>query len=401
MRIGIDARFLGFNSSGMARYSESLLEALAHADQKNQYVVFVHARLRRRLRLGSNFHVVPVRGQPLGLRSMYRMARLVHRESLDLLHVTFPLFPLWLDLPILLTVHDVLPFTRESGFHNWKLPLARWIYIYLVYPICLRRATWIQCVSNWTRDAVAQLFPDVYHKCIVVHSGVDEVFRTPIEQATGDLIRSRLELPERYVLYSGSLRRDKNVLGVLRTFATLLQRNPQFKDLGLVMEISGDATNLDLVRKAIHQYELAGNTRMFFDMKDEERRVIFSDASALLILSRAEGFGFPIIEAQLSGVPVVAADSGALPEIAGEAGAVLVDPDKLDDCVSMLERALNSENLRAYLTANGRKNAEKYAWASSVQQLIQIYELLFYPRDVIDHPGQRKLSDRLIEWLPF
>src|SRR4051812_39343918 len=110
MRIGIDARFLGFNHSGLARYSESMLEALSHADETNEYLVFVHANLKRRLRLGPNFHVTEIRGQPLGIHSMRRMKRILNREKPDLLHVFFPLAPFNIDVPTLLTVHDTLPF---------------------------------------------------------------------------------------------------------------------------------------------------------------------------------------------------------------------------------------------------------------------------------------------------
>lgn len=401
MRIGIDARFLGYNNSGLARYSENLLEALSHADERNEYLVFVHAKLGRRLRLGPNFRVLPVRGMPLGLRSMRRLTRMLRREALDLLHVLFPLAPLWIDLPFLLTVHDVLPFKRESGFLAWRFPLARLLYSFGLYPMSLRRAKWVLCVSRTTRDAVSALFPDLYHKSIIMHAGVDEIFRTPIEPATMDLIRHRLNLPGRYVLYSGSTRADKNIPAVLRTFALLRQRNPKMEDLHLVLETSGDAATLDGVKKLIRQFELEDHVRILHDMKDEERRMIFTDARALLILGRAEGFGFPIIEAQITGVPVIAADAGALPEVAGENGAFLVDPDNQDDCVSVLERVLTSDNLRAYLIENGRINAGQFTWSRAVGDLLQIYELLFYPRDQVDLPQRRRLASRILEWLPF
>jgi glycosyltransferase involved in cell wall biosynthesis len=401
MRIGIDARFLGFNSSGMARYSESLVEALSRVDERNDYVVFVHSELKRRLRVGDNFQVVPVRGHPLRFQSMRRLAKAVHREALDLLHALFPLTPFWLDAPTLLTVHDVLPFQVESGLFYWRVPLARLLYAYFIYPHSLGCAKWVICVSRATRDAVAEMFPDVYNKSIVVHSGVDEIFRQPLEAATLDLIRRRLSLPERYILYSGAVRADKNVLGVLRVFALLRKRNPRMEDIRLIIETSSEASALDALKKPIRQLGLESSVRVLRNVNDEERRAIFADAGALLILSRHEGFGMPVVEAQLSGLPVIAADSGALPEIAGERGAVLVNPDNEEECVSLMERVLTSDGLRAYLIDNGRANAQYYNWPRAVAELVQIYELLFYSRNQVEQPTSRNLLTRVLEWLPF
>jgi glycosyltransferase involved in cell wall biosynthesis len=332
---------------------------------------------------------------------MRRLARAARREELDLMHALFPLAPPWLDAPTLLTVHDVLPFQLESGLFHWRVPLSRLLYSYFIYPYSLGRANWVVCISRATRDAVAGLFPDVYYKSIVVHSGVNEIFRQPLEAATLELIRHRLGLPERYILYSGAVRADKNVLGVLRVFALLRKRNPRMENTRLIVEASGENSALDALKKPIRQLGLESSVRVLRDMNDEERRVIFADAGALLILSRQEGFGMPIVEAQLSGLPVIAADSGALPEIAGERGAVLVDPDNEEECVSLLERVLTSDSLRAYLIDSGRANAQYYNWPRAVAELVQIYELLFYSRNQVELPMSRNLLTRVIEWLPF
>jgi glycosyltransferase involved in cell wall biosynthesis len=389
MRIGIDARYLGVASTGLARYSENLLEALARLDGNNHYTVFVHASLNRRLRLGPNFRLAPMRGRPNSLSAMFRLARAVRHEGLDLLHVHFPLAPLGVECPVLITVHDMLPYVPESKtsgvrFQPWNL-----VWTYMFYPMALARAKWIICVSRATRESLTQLFPSVFHKTIIIHSGASETFRLPIAAATSELIRSRLALPEQYLLYSGSTRADKNIQGMLLAFATLRQRNPHLSELCFVLDISGEQYSLAHIDRLIQQFGLEPRVRVIQNAGDEERRVIFEDARALFILSRYEGFGFPILEAQATDLPVLAADSGALPEIAGEKGAVLVDPDNPEQVVTMLERVLVDEELRAYLIENGRANAHKYDWTRTADQLKQIYELLFYPLDQLGFPRRR------------
>lgn len=387
MRIGIDARYLGAANTGLARYSENLIEALARQDTSNQYVVFVHASLNRRLKVGANFRLVPMRGRPTSIRTMLRFAAAVVRENLDLLHVHFPLAPWMVDCPVLITVHDMLPYVAEgSGVTRFRLRPWRLMWAYMFYPMALARSKYVICVSRATRNALAELFPSVFHKTIIVHSGVNETFRQPLEAATAELIRARLELPGDYLLYSGSVRADKNIEGMLLAFALLRQRNPHLKDIYFVLELSGEEYSLEPLYRTLHQFGLVERVRVIRNAGDEERRLIFEDARAMINLGRNEGFGFPVLEAQMCELPVIAADAGALPEIAGEQGAVLVDPDNMEQVVTMLERVLDDDDLRAYLVDHGKANAVHYEWARTAAQIHQIYEMLFYPREQVTVP---------------
>ncbi len=401
MRIGIDARFLGDKRTGLARYSEDLIEALARVDEQNEYVVFVNQRLRRKIKLRANFKLVPMRGQPLGLLPMLRMTQAVRHERLDLLHVHFPAAPPFVDCPTLITVHDILPFAAESSITGYRLRIWRWLWSYVLYTMTLMRVRWIICVSAATREALCRLYPELRHKTIVVHSGVDEMFRQPLEEASLDLVRSRLNLPSGYILYSGSIRIDKNIGSLLRVFTMLRQRNEAMENLWLVMEITGLDEEVESLRRTLTQYGIAHRVRVIRDGKEEERRVIFEDASLLLILGRAEGFGFPILESQLAGLPVIAADSGALPEVAGPEGAVLVDPDNLESILPVIEQVLDDEELRAYLIKQGRANVTRFEWNTTAERLVQVYSYLFYPRDQIELPPRNKLASLVSQWLRF
>ncbi len=396
MQIGIDARYLGAAHSGLARYSENLLEALARLDHDNRYTVYVHSTLKRKLNLGDNFRLVPIRGRPHSIRSMRRLAVAVRREPLDLFHVHFPYAPRRIKCPVLLTVHDLLPFTREQSEFARGGAMARWFSSWVLYPLALRRAKWIICVSRATRDGLARLFPDTFHKGIVVPSGISEAFRSPIETATHELIRSRLNLPGRYLLYSGSARADKNVEGMLRAFARLRQNHPSLESYHFILDISGRQYSLRPIMRAIERFELYGNVRIIRDAGDEERRVLFEEAELFVVFSRTEGFGLPILEAQLCGVPVVAADYGALPEVAGEHGALFVDPDNLEESVRVVERALTDSELRAYLVGQGLENAQRYEWGRTAQRVLEIYQLLFHPRGQLDPPQRTRWLQNLI-----
>jgi glycosyltransferase involved in cell wall biosynthesis len=92
-------------------------------------------------------------------------------------------------------------------------------------------------------------------------------------------------------------------------------------------------------------------------------------------VTRGEGFGFPIVEAQASGLPVLAANDASVPEVTGNT-ALLVDPGDEERIAAALSDLLLDENLRNVLSAAGRKNVERFSWEQTARKVLDIYELL-------------------------
>ena len=177
------------------------------------------------------------------------------------------------------------------------------------------------------------IHPEIFHKSFVITSGVDDVFRMPIQPAAIQLIRSRLNLPASYILYSGSARQDKSLAALIRCFAMVRSQNPELKDLHLVLEISGEEHGLIFVQRLIQQFDLK---RPRARANRHGRRGapchLSGCAAAMPDGSVPKGSVSPLLEAQTCRVPVVAADSGALPEIGGPESAVYVNPDNIAEC---------------------------------------------------------------------
>lgn len=374
MRIGIDARFLGASQSGIAQYSENLLTALAQIDTENEYTVFT-GDLRRRLKVGQNFHAHPINGRPLSIKGLTRFDLALRGQHFDLMHLHFPLSTIGNNFPTVITVHDIIPMTRSNSLESrsgaWDR-VGRW----MLYPMTMRRAKWIICVSHSTRDQLVEIFPDVFHKTIVTPSGVEEIYRqkTP-EEAVAAIVR-RLDLPEYYLLYSGPSWASKNIPTMLEAFARLRREDSRALAYSFVLDVTDERSGLREVRSVINQHDLQSSVRILTGLTPEERHVVFERASVLFHASKFEGFCFPVIRAQLSSVPVVAADAGALPEVTGE-GGMLVDPDSLDDMATTLGRSLFDAPLREYLKDKGRKNAARFSWRDTALRVKQIYDLLF------------------------
>src|SRR5690606_7691803 len=75
----------------------------------------------------------------------------------------------------------------------------------------------------------------------------------------------------------------------------------------------------------VERLGVAGDVTFTGYVPDEDLPGLYSGATALLMPSYYEGFGFPLLEAMACGTPVVCSRASSLPELAGDA-ALLIDP---------------------------------------------------------------------------
>lgn len=99
----------------------------------------------------------------------------------------------------------------------------------------------------------------------------------------------------------------------------------------------------------------------------------YRQARCLVMPSEYEGFGLPVLEAQLCGCPVVTTRRGALPEVAGDA-ALYVEPDDVTGLVAAVLRLSPHTALRADLVARGHANAARFSWAETARQTALIFD---------------------------
>lgn len=379
MRIAIDARYLNESYSGIAKYSENLVTHLALEDTHNEYVVFIHPLFNRRLRVGPNFRIVRYPARPLSLRTLLSFGRRVRRMECDFLHSLSPASPiLGVDRKIL-TVHDMQPFavqkTEANGEAGPKRGSFESLFLRATFPYCARSATWLISVSQATKTHLADLFPEIEHKTIVVHSGVEEVFATAPEATISQMVCKKLNLPPQYILYIGTAAPNKNVPGMLSAFARCREQYPDaFAPIHFILALGRDSASEEC-RKTIGRLGLRDCVRLLGPITEEEKRVLYARATLLFSVTRGEGFGLPIVEAQASGLPVLAGAEGAVPEVTA-GSALLASPDNEEQICRKLACLVLSEDMRSRLAEAGRENVERFSWQRTARQVLQVYHLL-------------------------
>jgi len=377
MRIVIDARYLMGEYSGISQYSEDFLSYLAAEDQQNEYVVYVHPNYRCQLPLGENFTVKKFNARPISLATVFQFGQVVRQERPDVLHSLFPITPVFYRGPLLVTIYDLqaLLVPEFTGQRAWPIRKAYDLFYWWAYPRTVRRARYIVTVSEATRRDIARVFPRCADRTIVVHSGINatELMACPPEFV--EQTRERYGLPDRYLLYIGSTRPNKNLPMMIRAYAQALQEDPALRDIYLVLVLSPDRFFAGC-SKLIRTLKLSERVQIHRSINNEEKKAFYYGCRAVYLVTKYEGFGLPLLEAQACGAPVLAANHAALPEIGGES-ALFVNPDSLEEITAGLRRILTDEALRRELIEKGRQNLKRFRWERAVKTVVQIYNHLF------------------------
>jgi glycosyltransferase involved in cell wall biosynthesis len=109
----------------------------------------------------------------------------------------------------------------------------------------------------------------------------------------------------------------------------------------------------------------AGSEVRLVRLNDEELRLAYGGAVALVFPSAYEGFGMPVAEAMACGCPVVTTWSASLPEVAGGA-ALMVAPTDVEALSEALIR-VQDPDMRRNLAERGLARARQFSWGRMAQ----------------------------------
>ena len=267
--------------------------------------------------------------------------------------------------PTVLTVHDLI-FRRYPAHHK---RLNRW-YLNATMPLFCRRAGHIIAVSEQSKRDVIESYGIPPEKITVIYEAADPRF-CPQPAETVAAVRTRYSLPDRYLLFVGTIEPRKNLGRVLTAFERL--------------HAEGLTDALVIVGKRGWLYDdffarLEGSPAkqaVIFPgfVPDADLPVVYAGAQTLAFPSEFEGFGLPVLEAMACGVPVVCSKTSSLPEVTGDA-ALLVDPLNVDALTEALRRVLSEPSLAADLRARGLARAARFSWARAAQETLAVYRRL-------------------------
>lgn len=371
MRIGIDARFLGPEGTGIGRVLTKLLTQLEHLDRSNDYVVFLRkANWNRFTSLEPNFHKVLADVPWYSLKEQLLLPRLFGKEELDLLFVPHLNIPIFYSGPMVVMIHDLIISeykSKEMSTKNSLLYNLQHFGYSAVLRQSVRKAERIIVPSTATKASLQSMFPGSERKVVVNYEAADENFgKLKLTQKEIKQVLEKYRLQKPFLLYVGNSFPYKNVTIILQALKTLPKEVKLF---------APSAQNKFLERLKEKAKELGVGNRVIFPgyVEDRELAAIYQSAGCFIFPSLAEGFGLPGLEAMSLGLPVVASDIPVFKEVYGDA-AVYFDPKDATDLAGRVNLVLSEKKIQEKYIDLGFKQVRKYSWEKFGQKTWSVFQ---------------------------
>ncbi|MCW2600305.1 MAG: hypothetical protein JWM02_2134 [Frankiales bacterium] len=333
---------------GTGRYSRELALALARTAPQGASLLGMTAWHRDALELPG----VEVSRLPLPRRALVAAWERGRGPTVptDVVHALTPLHPpKRRPTKLVVTVHDAVPYThpetltaRGVSWHRAMIERAAATADLLVVP------------THAVADELGRYLP--LRDVLVVGHGVSAALDLP---ADAEERATRLALPERFLLTVATLEPRKGLAELI----SALREVP-----GIPLVCVGQPGWGDVSVEALAA-EAGVEVRVLGRLPDTDLAVLLHRATALVVPSRSEGFGLPMLEAMAVGTPVLTSDAAALVEVAG--GAALSVP--LSGLVEGLRQVTTDTALRERLRRAGPARASSYTWLGAAERLWRAY----------------------------
>lgn len=254
--------------------------------------------------------------------------------------------------PWVQTLHDLTPlafpqFAVPAERRSWQAVGAR-----------VRSADRIVCPSASAADQGVRLLGLDPSRVVVIPLGVTNEFSPE---------GPRYEGSDPYLLWVSAWGPHKGFAEATAILANL-------RDLGfphrLLVIGHQDSWMLDQIKRAAADRGVTDRVVVLNHIP--EVASVYRGADALLMTSRAEGFGLPALEAMACGVPVVAFRNTSLPEVLGSAG-VLVEDGDIATFSHSITTILSNPALAADLSGRGLERAAAFTWSRTVRDHVEVY----------------------------
>ncbi len=364
MKIAYDIRPFLRNETGVGVYLKNLLFSLATIDIENRYLLFSSSFKERfkseNLPPFNNYKFkdmrIPVKLlNYLWYKKFFPPIDLFFREKADIVHSPNPL-----TIPAhgkkIITVHD-LSFidhpsltTEESGKY-FRKKIKR----------SLEKCDGIISISQFTKNRIIDLFGDkLKDKIRVIYNGSD--------MKKTESIKPNLKIPDRFILFTGTLEPRKNLLLLIKAFSMLKKRDENIK---LILAGSADERAVPVLKK-ISELKLEDDVIITGYIKREEIRYLYDSCTIFVFPSHYEGFGIPVLEAASLKKPSVISDIPVFREIF-ENYPVYFDKDSPEDLMQKITTLLSDPHLSEKVSERGEKIAKKYSWSRAAKETLAFY----------------------------
>jgi glycosyltransferase involved in cell wall biosynthesis len=382
LRVAVNAQLVSsddtYRNAGISRYISTLIKGLASLQTDQQYTIFMNRAAIGSLRDSPISHArhldlmepVPwAAGSPLRRVAweQFALPDVLRVLGADVFHAPANVLPARLPCPSVVTVHDLAFLRYPRFFRRSRRVYQRWFTARSV-----AAATQVVAVSKSTKRELVELLRVPEQRLHVIYPGIADEFR-PVANDTGAQtlarFRARHALPERYLLYLGTLEPRKNLLMLVDAYARL---RAQMVDVPPLVLAGATGWYYQPLFARVRALGLERAVVFPGYVTRAEQPLWYAGATVFVYPSLYEGFGLPVAEAMACGTPVITSDASSLPEVAGDV-ARAVDPGNSGALARVLQEVLADDEARARMAREGP------AWAGqfSIARMAAAYSAVY------------------------
>lgn len=386
MNIGFDAKRAAQNRTGLGNYSRFVIRVLSEKFAGNQYHLYTpkpHRMpyLQEIPTLKHLFLHFPPQGIWSRIRSLWRVwgiTKDIQKDGIQIFHGLSNELPLNIRTPeqrkmkaggkgckYIVTIHDLI-FIHTPQYYHW---IDRQIYNFKFRRAC-RCADRVIAVSEYTKQEIMHYYHTPESKIDVVYQGCDPVFSQEIEEGKLQEVKARYQLPDKFVLYVGSIEERKNLMLVAKAMAELNRRAAIH-----VVAVGRRTAYVDQIQDFLKAQGIDHLFHFYHQVPYADLPSFYKWASTFAYPSRIEGFGIPLLEAISSGVPAIGCTGSCLEE-AGGPNSIYVNPDDAKGMADAILRTCTDEPLRQHMISEGKKYALNFSDEKLSHDLMKVYENL-------------------------
>ncbi|AJF06508.1 glycosyltransferase family 4 protein [Geoalkalibacter subterraneus] len=306
---------------------------------------------------------IRMKGARWNLWENLRLPLAARSDKVDLLHCPAQSMPRLKLIPIIATIHDIIPLRFDAGGGGNAFKKSE-----RVIRNSLLRSDAVLTVSHFSKSDMSDYFR-------VNGENIHVLTWAPDSQlciaTTGEIeqVRKKYGINKPYLFTFGATDPRKNTFRVIEAFARMKQN-----DVDGQLVISGIRDDRSAVyrQKAI-AFGVEDDVVFCGFAPDSEIPALLCGAEGLVFASLYEGFGLPLIDAMACNTPALASNVTSLPEVAGDA-VLYCDPLSVDSIACGMTEIMTCEKTRARLREQGAKKVKEYTWERTAKTVLNVFE---------------------------
>lgn len=375
MRIAVNLLPFRIRLAGAGRYTQNILRELVRLDPQNEYLFLgtPHAAPHFDFQAPNVTRVMIPLLESSTARIAYEQFGLpiqLARCNADILFTPSVAVPIAWRGKQITVIYDMIAEHRDVT----KYTRSRNAYVLLMSRYAAQRADAVITISESSRREIAHYARVPLEKIYLAPPAVDASLLPVTDDAALNRARNAYHLPERFILYLGTLEPGKNLPHLVRAYTRMKRAHPELPQHLVLAGARG--WGVREIENEIQRSEATGFHWLGF-VENDDLAALYALADVFVYPSLYEGFGMPPLEAMACGTPVIVSNISALPEVVGDLwqgkrAGITIEPRDENALAQAMARVLSDNALRTQLRAAGMERAGQFSWTHSAEIVRQV-----------------------------